>query len=93
MAAASDIPVRLLVLPGDGIGPEVIDQTLRLVDWASTEIGRPIMVERDLVGGVSLDAHGVPVTDACVARALEADAVLFGAVGGVSTGRSKENRG
>ena len=81
MAAASE-PFDLLVLPGDGIGPEVIDQTLRVVDWFGGHLNRPFAVTRDIVGGASIDAHGVPATDALVARALTADAVLFGAVGG-----------
>lgn len=81
MAAASD-PFRLLVLPGDGIGPEVIDQTLRIVDWFGRTLGRPFAISRDIIGGAAIDAHGVPVTDAVVETALSADAVLFGAVGG-----------
>ncbi|MFN3520713.1 MAG: 3-isopropylmalate dehydrogenase [Phenylobacterium sp.] len=81
MAAASE-PFRLLVLPGDGIGPEVIGQTLRVVDWFGRFLGRPFAISQDLVGGACLDTHGVPVTDAVVETALSADAVLFGAVGG-----------
>jgi 3-isopropylmalate dehydrogenase len=81
VAAASE-PFRLLVLPGDGIGPEVIDQTLRIVDWFGARLARPFEIQQDIVGGASIDAHGVPATDALVDRALAADAVLFGAVGG-----------
>ncbi|MBI1200453.1 MAG: 3-isopropylmalate dehydrogenase [Phenylobacterium sp.] len=81
MAAASE-PFRLLVLPGDGIGPEVIEQTLRVVSALSGGMGRPVHLSEALVGGAAIDAHGVPVTDETVARALKSDAVLFGAVGG-----------
>ncbi|HWA00896.1 MAG TPA: 3-isopropylmalate dehydrogenase [Caulobacterales bacterium] len=68
----------LLLLPGDGIGPEVIAQARRVLEALALDL----RVEEDLFGGVSIDAHGVPITDAAVARALEADAVLMGAVGG-----------
>jgi 3-isopropylmalate dehydrogenase len=73
---------RLLVLPGDGIGPEVISQTLRVVRWFEAELARPVALSEALVGGAAIDAHGVPVTDETVALAQASDAVLFGAVGG-----------
>ncbi len=83
MAAASDDrPFNLLVLPGDGVGPEVIDQTLRVVDWFAGDLGRRIELSEDIVGGAAIDVHGVPISEAAVAKALSADAVLFGAVGG-----------
>ncbi|MET0273086.1 MAG: 3-isopropylmalate dehydrogenase [Phenylobacterium sp.] len=72
----------MLVLPGDGIGPEVIAQTLRVVRWFEGELGRPIATTEALVGGAAIDAHGVPITDETVAIAQASDAVLFGAVGG-----------
>ena len=82
MAAASEAGVRLLVLPGDGIGPEVTEQALRVVSWFSSALGRPFKIERDLVGGASIDAHRTPVTDLVVEKARQSDAILFGAVGG-----------
>jgi 3-isopropylmalate dehydrogenase len=73
---------KLLLLPGDGIGPEVMaeaEKTLR----ALGEIGiASFETERDLVGGSAYDAHKVAITEAAMRRAEEADAVLFGAVGG-----------
>jgi 3-isopropylmalate dehydrogenase len=72
----------LLLLPGDGIGPEVMAQAKRVLDWVRTRSGASFEVTEDLVGGAAIDAHGVPVTDATVAKALAADAVLFGSVGG-----------
>jgi 3-isopropylmalate dehydrogenase len=72
----------LLLLPGDGIGPEVMAQAKRVLDWVQTRNGVKFAITEDLVGGAAIDAHGVPVTDATVARALAADAVLFGSVGG-----------
>jgi 3-isopropylmalate dehydrogenase len=71
----------LLILPGDGIGPEVMAEVRKVIDWFGRH-GVPFDVEEDLVGGCAYDAHGVPLTDATMARAQAADAVLLGAVGG-----------
>jgi 3-isopropylmalate dehydrogenase len=78
----SQADFRLLVLPGDGIGPEIVDQTLRIVDWFGAYLDRRIAIDRDIVGGASIDRHGEAITDAVMQKALRADAVLFGAVGG-----------
>ncbi len=72
----------LLVLAGDGIGPEVMAETRRIMDWFGTRHGLNFDVGEDLVGGAACDAHGVPLSDAAMARAQEVDAVLLGAVGG-----------
>ena len=73
---------KLMVMPGDGIGPEVINETLRLVDWLAKHRSLNFdIIERD-VGGKSYDLHGTPLTDEALADALGCDAVLFGAVGG-----------
>ncbi len=71
----------LLLLPGDGIGPEVMGATRTVVDWFNAR-GADFACEEDLVGGAAYDAHGVAVTDEAMGKALGADAVLFGAVGG-----------
>src|SRR5277367_4262187 len=73
---------NLLLLPGDGIGPEVMAQAKRVLDWLQTSGRARFEISEDLVGGAALDAHGVPVTEATMQRALEVDAVLFGSVGG-----------
>ncbi len=73
---------KLLILPGDGIGPEVMAVVRRVIDWMDKRRGVSFDVEEGLVGGASIDAHGVPVTDEVVEKALAADAVLLGAVGG-----------
>ena len=73
---------KLLVLPGDGIGPEVMQEVRRVIDWMDRRRGIGFDLAEDLVGGAAIDAHGVAITDATMQRALEADAVLFGAVGG-----------
>ena len=72
----------LLILPGDGIGPEVMTEVRRIIDWFGEKRGIAFEVSEDLVGGAAYDAHGVPLTDATMARAQAADAVLLGAVGG-----------
>jgi 3-isopropylmalate dehydrogenase len=72
----------LLILAGDGIGPEVMDQVTRIIDWFGAKRDLAFDVEHDLVGGAAYDAHGTPLHDDTMAKALEADAVLLGAVGG-----------
>ena len=73
---------KLLLLPGDGIGPEVMAEVKRLIGWLDAQGIVKFETEDGLVGGASYDADKVSVTDATMARALAADAVLFGAVGG-----------
>jgi 3-isopropylmalate dehydrogenase len=73
---------KLLLLPGDGIGPEVMRQVARVVDWYDRRRIASFDVAEDLVGGCAYDKYGTPLTDATMARAIEADAVLLGAVGG-----------
>jgi 3-isopropylmalate dehydrogenase len=68
----------LLVLPGDGIGPEVIEQVRRI----ASRLMHDLVIEERPFGGASFDAHGTPLTDEAEALALASDAVLMGAVGG-----------
>ena len=68
----------LLLLPGDGIGPEVIAQVRRVAAALTPDL---TLDERDF-GGISYDRHGVPITEEAIATALASDAVLMGAVGG-----------
>ncbi len=73
---------NLFLLPGDGIGPEVLEETRRVLGWYSANRNLSFATQEDLVGGISYDKHGTPATDAMIAKALKADAVLFGSVGG-----------
>ena len=73
--------MKIAVLPGDGIGPEIMAQALRVLDFFKAE-GMPIEIETGLIGGCAVDATGVPLPDSTLKLALEADAVLLGAVGG-----------
>ncbi|MGR3805901.1 3-isopropylmalate dehydrogenase [Marinibacterium profundimaris] len=72
----------ILILPGDGIGPEVMTQVRRIIDWFGEKRGLVFDVSEDLVGGAAYDAHGTPLTDETMAKAQAVDAVLLGAVGG-----------
>jgi 3-isopropylmalate dehydrogenase len=72
----------LLLLPGDGIGPEVMHEVRRVIDWMDRRLGIAFDVSEDLVGGAAIDMRGVPITPLTLKRAGEADAVLFGSVGG-----------
>jgi len=72
----------LLILAGDGIGPEVMAEVKKLISWFDAKGIVSFDVSEGLVGGCSYDAHGTPLTDETMARAQEADAVLLGAVGG-----------
>ena len=72
----------LLLLPGDGIGPEVLHEVEKLIAWCGKAGIVDLDTESDLVGGAAYDAHGVAITDETMARAAATDAVLFGAVGG-----------
>ena len=73
---------NLLLLPGDGIGPEVMAEVKKLIAWMNRHGMGTFETEEELVGGCAYDAHGVAITDATMAKAQAADAVIFGAVGG-----------
>ena len=73
---------QLLMLPGDGIGREVMAVTERVIDWYAKRRSLQFDVEHDLIGGIAFDTHGTPLTDSAIERAKQADAVLLGAVGG-----------
>jgi 3-isopropylmalate dehydrogenase len=72
---------KLLLLAGDGIGPEAMAEVKKLITVIN-ELGSSFETEEALVGGCAYDAHGVAIAEADVAKAMAADAVLFGAVGG-----------
>ena len=72
----------LLLLPGDGIGPEVFAALDPVIERIGALSNITFDIQRELVGGAAIDAHGVPLTDATLDKARAADAVLLGAVGG-----------
>ena len=73
---------HILLLPGDGIGPEVIAETRRVMGWIGRNGGWTFTVEEAPIGGVAYDTLGTPEPETTIAKAKAADAVLFGAVGG-----------
>src|SRR6187455_2059632 len=73
---------KLLLLPGDGIGPEVMGEVKRLIDWINKQGIASFETEQGLVGGSAYDAHKVSISEADMAKATAADAIIFGAVGG-----------
>ena len=72
----------LLILPGDGIGVEVMTQVRRIVDWFDKRRAVGFDILEQPVGGAAYDAHGTPLSDEALSEAMDADAVLLGAVGG-----------
>ncbi len=82
MAQASGANRKVLVLPGDGIGPEIMRQVLRVADFFDRRHIASFAITEGLVGGGAYDTDGTPLTDATLAQALASDAVLFGSVGG-----------
>ena len=73
---------KLLILPGDGIGPEVVDEARKVLDALKTHHGFDCQTEDGLIGGAAIDAAGTPLPNETLAKAEQADAVLMGSVGG-----------
>ena len=73
---------KLLLLPGDGIGPEAMAEVRKIIAYMNAELASEFVLDEGLVGGSAYDAHGAAISEADMAKALAADAVLFGAVGG-----------
>jgi len=73
---------KVLMLPGDGIGPEVMHEVSRIIDWMNDKRGAAFDIQVGLCGGAAYDAHGKSLTDETMADAMASDAVLFGSVGG-----------
>lgn len=74
--------LKLAVIPGDGIGPEVVREARKALDRAAEKFGHEIEYTELLMGGASIDVHGVPLTDETIEAAKAADAVLMGSIGG-----------
>ncbi len=73
---------KILLLPGDGIGPEVIAEVKKIIEWFNSNKSLDFEIDQDLVGGAAYDKHGTPITDEAFYKAQESAAVLLGAVGG-----------
>lgn len=73
---------NVTVIPGDGIGPEIVAEAVKVLDVAGRKYDFKLNYTKILMGGCSIDEYGVPLTDEAVAIAKAGDAVLLGAVGG-----------
>ena len=73
---------KILLLPGDGIGPEVIIEVRKILEWLNKNKSLDFEIDEGLVGGISYDKHKNPITDEVFYKALESEAVVLGAVGG-----------
>ncbi len=73
---------KILLLPGDGIGPEVVSEVKKIIDWFNKKKSLDFQTEEGLVGGASFEKHKKPITDEVFYKALESEAVILGAVGG-----------
>ena len=74
--------LKIGVIKGDGIGPEIVTEAMKVLDKAAKRYGHNIEYRQLLMGGASIDVHGVPLTDETVAEAKSCDAVLMGSIGG-----------
>jgi len=73
---------KILLLPGDGIGPEVISEVQKIIEWFNKSKSLDFEIEEGLVGGASFEKYKSPITDEVFYKALESEAVILGAVGG-----------
>jgi len=73
---------KILLLPGDGIGPEVVAEVKKIIEWFNKKKSLDFQIEEGLVGGASYEKHKKPITDEVFYKALESEAVILGAVGG-----------
>ncbi len=76
---------KIAVIKGDGIGPEIVTEAMKVLDKVASVYGHTFEYEQLLMGGCSIDANGVPLTDETVARCKASDAVLMGSIGGDTT--------
>lgn len=77
--------LKITCIPGDGIGPEIIAEAKKVLDAVAEKYGHTMHYTDILMGGASIDVHGVPLTKEAVATAKSADAVLMGSIGGDTT--------
>lgn len=77
--------LKITCIPGDGIGPEIVAEAKKVLNKTAEKFGHNITYTDILMGGASIDVHGVPLTDEAIATAKSADAVLMGSIGGDTT--------
>ena len=74
--------LKITCIPGDGIGPEIVAEAKKVLNKVADVYGHEPEYKDILMGGCSIDVHGVPLTDEAIADAKAADAVLMGSIGG-----------
>ena len=73
---------KIALIPGDGIGPEIVSEAKKVLDKVCEKYNHTFTYSEVLLGGASIDVHGVPLTDEAIATAKASDAVLMGSIGG-----------
>ena len=73
---------KIALIPGDGIGPEIVAEAKKVLDRVCEKYSHKFSYTEVLLGGASIDAHGVPLTEEAIAQAKASDAVLMGSIGG-----------
>ncbi len=73
---------KIALIPGDGIGPEIVTEAIKVLDKVCEIYGHTFTLYRGTSRGASIDVHGVPLTDEAIAEAKASDAVLMGSIGG-----------
>jgi 3-isopropylmalate dehydrogenase len=73
---------KILLLPGDGIGPEVVREVKKIIEWFNKNKSLDFIFEEELIGGASIDVNKIPITDEVFYKSLESEAVILGACGG-----------
>lgn len=81
----SSMELHITCIPGDGIGPEIVAQAKKVLEKTAEVYGHKMIFEDILMGGASIDVHGVPLTEEAIAKAKAANAVLMGSIGGNTT--------
>ena len=91
--------LKIGVIKGDGIGPEIVTEAMKVLDKVGNVYGHTCHYEQLLLGGASIDVHGIPLTDETIEKAKACDAVLMGSIGemqklhpGISLSRIKDRR-
>lgn len=77
--------LNITCIPGDGIGPEIVTEAKKVLNKVASDYGHEMIFKDILMGGASIDVHGVPLTDEAIADAKAANAVLMGSIGGNTT--------
>jgi len=73
---------KILLLPGDGVGPEVVNEVKKVIQWLNSKKSLDFKIDEDLIGGASIEKRKSPITDEVFYKAMESEFIIFGACGG-----------